>query len=143
MKVKLKRTHELAKVPTAGTAGAAGYDLCTVESVFLHPGETVTVDTGWNVEVEPGWEMQVRSRSGLAAKNGVMVLNSPGTIDEDYRGPLKVILHNASSWPLQLHVGDRVAQVLVKPAYRIEFDEVDSLSETARGENGLGSTGVK
>lgn len=108
---------------------------------MLDPGQSAMFDTGWSVALPEGFEMQVRPRSGLAAKYGVTVLNSPGTVDSDYRGPLKVILINHGGKPFRVHTGDRIAQGVISPVSRLSFDEALSLPETIRGENGFGSTG--
>lgn len=133
--------------PTYQSSGAAGLDLsCALaagESLSLEPGDRLLVPTGFSIELPTGYEAQVRPRSGLAAKNGVTVLNSPGTIDSDYRGEIKVILFNAGSEPFRLERGMRIAQLVVAPVSRATLQIVESLSETARAEGGFGSTGTK
>jgi len=141
--IKFKKLHEDAKLPSYQTAGAAGADVYSVENCTISPGETKVVKLGFSIEIEKGWEVQVRSRSGLAAKNSVFVLNSPGTIDEDYRGENMVILHNAGLKPFVVDVGDRIAQLVVNRATQAVFSEAEELTDTARGVGGFGSTGVK
>lgn len=141
MELKFKRLgdHDLP-LPSYGSAGAAALDICAQGNYILFHGDREVVSTGFAVEVPPGYELQCRSRSGLAAKHGIMVLNSPGTIDSDYRGEIKVIVQNAG---LEYHIkdGDRIAQLVLAEVIRVEPVEVEELSETERGENGFGSTG--
>jgi dUTP pyrophosphatase len=111
------------------------------EPIPIMPGKTEVIHTGLYVELPQGWEIQVRSRSGLAAKNKVCVLNSPGTIDSDYRGEIMVILTNLGSENFFVYSGDRIAQLVLSKVTRIHFDTVDNLSDTARGNGGFGSTG--
>ena len=133
--------------PAYHSAGAAGLDLvCALgasESAILRPGERLLTPTGFSIELPHGYEGQVRSRSGLAAKHGVTVLNSPGTIDSDYRGEIKVILFNAGSEPFRLERGMRIAQLVVAQVATIRSELVEQLSETERGIGGFGSTGTK
>ena len=130
-------------LPAYATEGAAGLDLrAVVEKEFvLHPGDRVSVPTGIAVAVPPGYEGQVRSRSGLALRHGIVLPNSPGTIDSDYRGELQVILWNTGDEPFAIRRGDRIAQLVLAPVDRLSWDEVDELPETPRGEGGFGSTG--
>jgi len=139
--VLFKKNHPDAKVPFAAYEQPACFDLHSVEDVVLNPGETKLVDTGLSVALPEGYEMQIRPRSGLAAKHGVMVLNSPGTVDADYRGPVKVILHNASSYTYSINKGDRIAQCAIRPVPKVEWIEVTELPESARGDKGFGSSG--
>ena len=113
------------------------------ESITLNPLERTIVKTGLYIELPIGFEAQVRPRSGLAAKKGITVLNSPGTVDADYRGEIGVILVNLSSEPFVIENGERVAQLIIAKHERAQWIEVQELSETARGEGGFGSTGVK
>lgn len=138
--VMADRSSEL-EIPSYKTAQAAGMDVQASESLCLQPGETRAVRTGLKVELEPGWELQVRSRSGLALKHSVHVLNAPGTIDADYRGEICAILHNDGSTPYDICVGDRIAQLVIAPSYQATVQIVDELSQTERGEGGFGSTG--
>ena len=132
-----------AVIPEYKTAGAAGADVCAlVESpVELNPGDKALIGTGLFFAIPDGYEIQVRPRSGLAAKNGVTVLNSPGTIDSDYRGELKVILINHGKEKFTVNSGDRIAQIVAAPVTRAAFSVVDSLDQTERGSGGFGSTG--
>ncbi len=128
-------------LPAYATEGAAGMDLLAARDVVLQPGGRALVPTGLCVALPPGWEMQVRPRSGLALKHGVTVLNAPGTVDEDYRGEVGVILFNAGSEPFAVARGDRVAQAVFAPVARVAWEEVPALEGTARGTGGFGSTG--
>jgi dUTP pyrophosphatase len=132
-------------LPAYATQHAAGMDLCAaVEGdVVLLPGERKLIPTGLTIALPEGFEAQVRPRSGLALKNGVTVLNSPGTIDADYRGEVQVILANLGSQAFTVTRGMRVAQMVVAPYSRVEWKETETLPETARGTGGFGSTGVK
>lgn len=130
-----------AKLPEYAHDTDSGADLFSAEEHFISAGETVMVDTGLKIELPEGYEAQVRSKSGLAAKYGVSVLNSPGTIDCGYRGPVKVILRNASKETFHVKPGDKIAQLIVAPYVQADFTVAQSLSETARGEGGFGSTG--
>lgn len=131
-------------LPQYKTAGAAGMDLMTNEAFTIWPGQTILVRTGLFVEIPDGYELQIRSRSGLAAKLGIVVLNSPGTIDSDYRGEISVILHCAlpTGEGFKFDVGARIAQAVLAPVVRAEWDLVDSLEETSRKDGGFGSTGL-
>ena len=130
-------------LPSYESAGAAGMDLrAAVEApVVLEPGARSAVPTGLMIALPPGYEGQVRPRSGLALRQGVTALNSPGTIDADYRGEVKVILVNHGSAAVEIARGDRIAQLVVAPVTRIEWAEVAGLDPTGRGEGGFGSTG--
>jgi dUTP pyrophosphatase len=131
------------RAPEYQSEGAAGADLrARLDApIALEPGATVVVPTGIRIQLPPGYEAQVRSRSGLAARHGVACLNSPGTIDSDYRGEIGVILHNHGAEPLSIADGDRIAQLVVAPVSRARFVVTDSLRETERGAGGFGSTG--
>ena len=129
------------ELPRYATAGAAGMDVLSAEDVTLAPGERHAVATGLAVAIPPGYEIQVRPRSGLALKHGIGVPNTPGTIDSDYRGELKVILINHAAEPFAIHRGDRIAQLVLAPVTLAEWDEVAELAETERGAGGFGSTG--
>ena len=133
-----------AVVPCYKTAGAAGADVCALveENVLLKKGQRTIIPTGLFFEIPQGYEIQVRPRSGLAAKNGVTVLNTPGTIDSDYRGELKVILINLGDEDFEIKSGDRIAQIIVAPVTIGNFIQCESISETERGAGGFGSTGV-
>jgi dUTP pyrophosphatase len=141
MQVQIKKVHPDAIVPKYQTAGAAGVDLCSVEDVTIGEGDKALVATGLSMAIPRGWEGQVRPRSGLAAKSALTVLNSPGTIDSDYRGEVKVILINHGHGVFHLRKGDRIAQMVFALVGRAEFAEVETLESTDRGAGGFGSTG--
>lgn len=131
-------------LPRYETALAAGADVrAAVDGpVTLKPGERYMTPTGIAIALPPGWEAQMRPRSGLAAKFGVSCVNAPGTIDADYRGELKVILINHGADDFVINRGDRIGQMVIAPVWQAQFEEVDALDETERGEGGFGSTGV-
>jgi dUTP pyrophosphatase len=141
--VRVKRLphFEGLELPAYATEGAAGMDVLAAEDVTLAPGARHAVATGLAVAIPSGFEIQVRPRSGLALKHGVTVPNTPGTIDSDYRGELKVILINHGPAPFEVRRGDRVAQLVLAPVVQATWLKVDELDETARGEGGFGSTG--
>ena len=132
-------------LPAYETAQSAGMDLRAAvdesEPLVLHPGDRFAVPTGLAFALPPGFEGQVRPRSGLAFKNGITCLNSPGTVDADYRGEVKVILANLGTAVVELARGERIAQLVPAPVQRARFEEVTDLDDTARGEGGFGSTG--
>lgn len=138
--VKIVRTSEKAKIPVYQKYGDAGADVFTIEGGVIPAGETRAFDLGLRIQLPYGWEMQVRSRSGLA-KKGIVVANSPGTIDSGYRGPCMVLLHNNGHNTYIVHEGDRVAQFVLKRAPVAEYQEVPSLDDSERAEGGFGSTG--
>lgn len=142
MKVKIVNNSRFA-LPEYQTPLSAGLDIRANldESVTLGPLERAMIPTGLFVELPEGCEMQIRSRSGLAAKHGITVLNSPGTIDADYRGEIKVILVNLSNEPFTIEAGERIAQMIVARYEQIEWQAVEELSSTERGAGGFGSTG--
>lgn len=129
------------ELPAYATAGAAGMDVLAAEDVVLQPGGRHAVATGLALAVPDGFELQVRPRSGLALKHGISLPNTPGTIDSDYRGELKVILINLGDFPFEVRRGDRIAQLVLAPVVRATWLEVEELDETVRGEGGFGSTG--
>ena len=139
--VKRLPGFEGLELPEYATDGAAGMDVLAAEDVTLAPGARHAVATGLAVAIPPDYEIQVRPRSGLALKHGVTVLNTPGTIDSDYRGELKVILINLGDTDFAVRRGDRVAQLVLAPVVRASWLKVDELDETLRGEGGFGSTG--
>ena len=147
-KIRIQRLrHSLGlDLPRYETALAAGCDIrAAVDAgaeLVLKPGERAMVPTGLSIALPPGWEAQMRARSGLAAKFGIACVNAPGTIDADYRGELKVILINLGTDDFVIRRGDRIAQMVVAPAFQAVFEEVDALDDTARGAGGFGSTGV-
>jgi dUTP pyrophosphatase len=132
-------------LPTYETSQAAGMDLraAVTEPVTLLPGERRAIPTGLAIALPPGYEAQVRPRSGLARKAGISLVNSPGTIDADYRGEIQVLLINLGQAPFTLERGDRIAQVVVAPVIRVTWQEVETLDETERGAGGFGHTGVQ
>ncbi|MBL8004214.1 MAG: dUTP diphosphatase [Candidatus Kapabacteria bacterium] len=147
MNISIKRINEeFASIPLPqyATEGSAGMDVyATVDkNVEIAPGAIAMVPTNLSIALPKGYECQVRSRSGLAAKNGIFALNAPGTIDSDYRGEIKVILANFGKEPFVIQTGDRIAQLVIAQYESINWNEVDSLDETARGDGGFGSTGV-
>lgn len=141
IQVKLKKIHQDAVIPMYATKGSAGFDLYSTDLYELKPDETVLINTGLSIEIPVGYELQIRTRSSMAYKYGVIVLNSPGTIDSDYRGEIKVILKNISNHTYIICKGDRVAQGIIKEIIQASFIEVKELDTTDRGEGGFGSTG--
>lgn len=129
-------------LPAYATAGAAGMDVVAAESLVLDPGDRRAIATGFAIAIPEGYEVQVRPRSGLALKHGITCLNTPGTIDSDYRGEVKVILANLGDAPFPIARGDRIAQLVPAPVQRAQMIEVAALDATARGTGGFGSTGV-
>ena len=142
--VRLAHARDLP-LPAYGTPGAAGLDLRAAvpedSPVTIPPGGRALIPTGLSIAVPEGYEAQVRPRSGLAVKHGITCLNTPGTIDSDYRGEVKVILANLGSEPFQVRRGERIAQLVPAPVLKAAFQEVESLDETERGAGGFGSTG--
>ncbi len=128
-------------LPARATEHAAGLDVVAAEDVTIAPGDRHAVATGFAIAIPHGHEVQVRPRSGLALKHGITCLNTPGTIDSDYRGEVKVILANLGSEPFEVRRGERIAQLVPAVVLKAEFEEVDSLEETHRGAGGFGSTG--
>ncbi|MDR1875431.1 MAG: dUTP diphosphatase [Synergistaceae bacterium] len=143
VKVAILRDERAEKfpLPAYATPASAGMDLRAAERRFLLPGERALVSTGIRIALPVGYEAQIRPRSGLALKQGIILPNSPGTIDADYRGEIRIIVMNLGQVPVTLEPGDRIAQMVVAPVTRVAWDEVDSLDETERGEGGFGSTG--
>ncbi|MCC6702389.1 MAG: dUTP diphosphatase [Fluviicola sp.] len=144
MKIKLKNTSS-NELPSYATAGAAGLDIRAnlTEAITLQPLERRLISTGLFMEIPEGYEVQIRPRSGLAFKNGITVLNAPGTIDADYRGEVGVLLINLSNEAFVVEPGERVAQMVVAPYVQATWEETTALSETDRGAGGFGSTGTK
>ncbi len=140
--VKFKKLDPSAIIPTRGSGKAAGLDLCALTFCIVPAGEHRVVPTGLAVQLPRGHEGQVRPRSGLAAKSCVTVLNSPGTIDEDYTGEIKVILINHGTENFVIYAGNRIAQLVVAPVTMVEIVEVTDLDKTERGSGGFGSSGV-
>ena len=137
---RLEHGHGLP-MPSYATEGAAGLDVVAAEHVLIPPGGRHAVATGFAIAIPEGYEVQVRPRSGLALKYGVTCLNTPGTIDSDYRGEVKVILANLSDEPFEVVRGERIAQLVPAAVQRARFVEVELLDDTARGSGGFGSTG--
>ncbi|WP_397582303.1 dUTP diphosphatase [Sphingorhabdus sp.] len=142
--IRVKRLDHGAglPMPAYATSGAAGMDICAAESLTLRAGKRHAVATGFAFAIPDGYEVQVRPRSGLALKHGITCLNTPGTIDSDYRGEVKVILANLGDEDFVINTGDRIAQIVVAPVTQGVMVEVDALDDTERGTGGFGSTGV-
>ena len=143
--VLIKRLSKNIELPKYETNGSSGMDLSAniQKQIKIEPGKTSVIPTGISVSIPKNFEIQIRSRSGLAAKSQISVLNSPGTIDADYRGELKVILINLGNKTFVVERGTRIAQMVLCPIIKAKFKEVDNLDETIRGEGGFGSTGLK
>ena len=143
VKVLIKKLNPLAELPSYKTTGASGMDLmaCIEKSINLEPGKSCLVSTGLSVAFPEEYEIQIRPRSGLAAKNNIGVLNTPGTIDSDYRGELKIILFNHGSENFVINNNDRVAQMVLTPIIKMELEEVNELPASIRNKGGFGSTG--
>ena len=143
IKVLVKKKDPSVKLPSYKTNGASGMDLMAYidKSIELKPGESCLVPTGLSVAFPEEYEIQIRPRSGLAAKNNISVLNTPGTIDSDYRGELKIILFNHGSKNFIINNNDRVAQMILTPVIKMTLEETNELPESVRGEGGFGSTG--
>ncbi|QZD86750.1 dUTP diphosphatase [Qipengyuania psychrotolerans] len=137
---RLPHGHGL-DLPRYATTGSAGMDVLSAEQLSLKPGQRHAVATGLALAIPPGFEIQVRPRSGLALKHGITVPNTPGTIDSDYRGELKIILINHGDESFAIERGDRIAQLVLAPVVQAAWSEVDELDETTRGDGGFGSTG--
>ena len=144
LKIKLLPHHKGLPLPAYQSAGAAGMDLAAAidQDIVLTPGQRELIATGIAIELEPGYEAQVRPRSGLAIKNGVTVLNTPGTIDSDYRGEIKVILINHAQEPFTISRGMRIAQMVIAPVTQAEIIISEDLSTSERGEGGFGHSGI-
>lgn len=144
--VKIKPfTHFKGELPKYQSTFASGFDVRAQldKSIILKPGERTLIPTGLAFEIASGYEIQARPRSGLAFKNGISVVNTPGTIDADYRGEVKIILINLGQEPIEIHDQERVAQLVLCPVFQADFEVVEILSETDRGAGGFGSTGKK
>ena len=145
VKILIKKTNKEVITPKYKTDGSSGVDLSAFleKKVVIKPNSSELIPTGLQVAIPEELEIQIRPRSGLAAKESIGVLNSPGTIDSDYRGELKIILFNHSDKDFIINNGDRIAQMVLVPIVKMEFEEVDSLPDTIRGQGGFGSTGKK
>ena len=143
VKVLFKRLNHKARLPKYKTDGSSGMDLmaCIDEKIIIRPQESKLIPTGIGIAIPKDTEIQIRPRSGLAAKSNISVLNTPGTIDSDYRGELKIILFNHSKDKFTVNDGDRIAQMVLMPVLKVEFEETNELPETIRGSGGFGSTG--
>ena len=143
-KILIKRFSNKVLTPKYETKGSSGMDIAAFieNNILIKPGCKAIIPTGFSLSIPKGFEVQIRPRSGLAAKQGISVLNTPGTIDADYRGEIKVILINLSENKFIVENGLRIAQMVVCPIIQAEFQEVEELSKTARGSGGFGSTGV-
>ncbi len=145
VKILIKKTNKEVTTPKYKTDGSSGVDLSAFleKKVVIKPNSSELIPTGLQVAIPEELEIQIRPRSGLAAKENIGVLNSPGTIDSDYRGELKIILFNHGKKDFIINNGDRIAQMVLVPIIKMEFEEVDSLPDTVRGQGGFGSTGKK
>ena len=143
VKVLIKRLDPAVKLPEYKTSGASGMDLTAFikDPINLKPKTSSLIPTGISMAFSEDYEVQIRPRSGLAAKNNVSVLNTPGTIDSDFRGEIKVILFNHGGSDFVINNGDRIAQMVLSPVMKVEFEEASNLPETIRGKGGFGSTG--
>jgi len=143
IKVLIKKLSHKAQIPIYKTEGSSGMDLMalTEDKIVIKPNKSTLVPTGLSIAIPNDTEIQIRPRSGLAAKSNISVLNTPGTIDSDYRGELKVILFNHGDKEFIINNGDRIAQMVLVPIFKVQFEEVQDLPETIRGSGGFGSTG--
>ena len=143
VKVLIKRLDPAVKLPIYKTSGASGMDLMAFikKPINIKPKTSSLIPTGLSVAFSKDYEIQIRPRSGLAAKNNISILNTPGTIDSDYRGEIKVILYNHGNNDFTINNGDRIAQMILAPVVKIELEETNNLPETIRGKGGFGSTG--
>jgi len=142
-KLKIKKINNNAIIPSYAHEGDAGLDLYAVEELILNSGERGLVHTGIQIELPQNTEAQIRPRSGLALKNGITTLNSPGTIDEGYRGEIGVILINHSNKIFKVEPGMKIAQMVIKPAFKVDIIETSELSNSERNEKGFGSSGIR
>ena len=142
-KVLIKKLDPAVNLPLYKSGGASGMDLMAFlkKSIDVKPKTSSMIPTGLSVAFPKDYEIQIRPRSGLAAKNNISVLNTPGTIDSDYRGEIKIIIYNHGNDEFRVNNGDRIAQMILAPVLKIEFEETDNLPETIRGKSGFGSTG--
>lgn len=140
--LKVQKLHPQAIIPAYQSTGASGFDFHALESTFIPAGDIVVVRTGLAMEIDQGLELQIRPRSGLALKHKISVLNTPGTVDSDYRGEIMVILINHGKEDFTINQGDRIAQGVIAPIVQVAFEEVATLAQTARGDKGFGSSGI-
>ena len=143
VKVLIKKLSPEVQLPSYKTSGASGMDLMAYinSSIIIKPKTSSLISTGLSIAFSEDYEIQIRPRSGLAAKNNISVLNTPGTIDSDYRGEIKVIIYNHGNNDFIINNGDRIAQMILTPVIKMELDETSDLPETIRGKGGFGSTG--
>ena len=143
VKVLIKKLSSEVQLPSYKTLGASGMDLMAFikSSITIRPKTSFLIPTGLSIAFSEGYEVQIRPRSGLAAKNNISVLNTPGTIDSDYRGEIKVIIYNHGNNDFVINNGDRIAQMILMPVVKMELEETNNLPETIRGKSGFGSTG--
>tara|TARA_B100001057_G_scaffold402783_1_gene414833 strand:+ start:34 stop:471 length:438 start_codon:yes stop_codon:yes gene_type:complete len=143
VKVLIKKLNHAVQLPEYKTKGASGMDLAAFvkSSINIKPKTSSLVPTGISFAFSEDYEIQIRPRSGLAVKNNISILNTPGTIDSDYRGEVKVIIYNHGNKDFIINNGDRIAQIILAPVVKMELEEIDNLSETLRGKGGFGSTG--
>lgn len=142
MKIKIKKLSEDAITPSYAHKNDAGMDLHSIDEIEIAPGETQLIHTGISIELPSATEAQIRPRSGLALKHSITILNTPGTIDEGYRGEIGVILINHGKTRFQVKKGMRIAQMVIKPVVFVDIEEVNELTQTSRDEGGFGSTGL-
>lgn len=142
MDIKIKKLSDDAIIPDYQSIGASGFDLHSIENVIINPSDIIAIKTGLAFEIPSGYEIQIRPRSGLALKMGISVLNSPGTIDSDYRGEVMVILFNFSKKIFNINKGDRIAQGVVCKIYQANLISTDAIDSTERNDKGFGSTGL-
>tara|TARA_B100000780_G_scaffold241931_1_gene184538 strand:- start:628 stop:1068 length:441 start_codon:yes stop_codon:yes gene_type:complete len=144
-KIQIKKLSKSVSIPKYETLGSSGMDIAAYieKEIIINPGEKALVSTGFSISIPKGFEVQIRPRSGLAAKKSITVLNTPGTIDADYRGEIKVILVNLGKEKFVIENGDRIAQMVVCPVVQADLEEVKELPDTNRGSAGFGSTGTK
>ena len=140
--LKVEKINEKAIMPNYANEGDAGLDLYSVEKVVLEPGDRALIHTGIKIELPKNTEAQIRPRSGLALKHGITWVNSPGTIDEGYRGEIGIIVINHGKESFVVEEGMKIAQMVIKPVWRVEIEEVSSLNTSERGEKGYGSSGI-
>jgi dUTP pyrophosphatase len=145
VKIQIKKLSTSVSIPKYETSGSSGMDIAAQieKNIIINPGEKAIVPTGFSIAIPRGYEVQIRPRSGLAAKKNITVLNTPGTIDADYRGEVKVILINLGKESFIIENGERIAQMVVCPVVQADLEEVKELSSTERGLGGFGSTGTK
>ena len=143
VRVLIKKLDPSVKMPSYKTTGASGMDLMAFikHTIVVAPKTSFLVPTGLSMAFSDDYEVQIRPRSGLAAKNSISVLNTPGTIDSDYRGEIKIIIFNHGNHNFTINNGDRISQMILAPVVKMDFEEVDDLPETLRGKGGFGSTG--